>query len=257
MTDYLELERTPGRSAAASLQAADNPGDGGPAFSLQPLVENAIVHAIAPRVEGRPPGGLGPSRRGLLRLEVSDDGPGADEEAIHASPGRVATAARTAAALYGGAARLGSAAVPGGGLRVTLDLPDAAFGGSVNPRSLRAVVVEDEALAVASLREYLEEAPWIQVVGEAADGSEALRLIEAQARTSVFLDVRLPEVSGLEVARRVQHPCALVFTTAYDRFAIAAFELGAIDYLVKPFGRDRSRPRWPVCADRIGHGGNS
>jgi len=105
--------------------------------------------------------------------------------------------------------------------------------------ALRAVVVEDEAPARASLLDYLSAAPWIEVVGEAGDGAAALRLIESTRPDVAFLDVRLPEVSGLEVARRVSHPCALVFTTAYDRFAIAAFELGAIDYLVKPFGRAR------------------
>ena len=55
----------------------------------------------------------------------------------------------------------------------------------------------------------------------------------------LFLDVRLPELSGLEVARRIRHSPEIVFTTAYDRFALAAFELGALDYLLKPFGRDR------------------
>lgn len=104
---------------------------------------------------------------------------------------------------------------------------------------VRALVVEDEAPARQNLREYLAATPWVEVMGEAADGAEALRLIDTLEPDLVFLDVRLPELSGVEVARRMRHSPALVFTTAYDRYAIAAFELGAIDYLVKPFGRER------------------
>ena len=105
--------------------------------------------------------------------------------------------------------------------------------------AIRAVLVEDEAPARENLREYLSDAPWVEVVGEAPDGGEGLRLIDALEPDLVFLDVRLPELSGVEVARRMRHSPAIVFTTAYDRFAISAFELGAIDYLVKPFGRER------------------
>lgn len=105
--------------------------------------------------------------------------------------------------------------------------------------AVRALIVEDEAPARQNLREYLAEVPWVAVVGEAPDGGEALRLLDALEPDLVFLDVRLPELSGLEVARRMRHSPEIVFTTAYDRFAIAAFELGAIDYLVKPFGRER------------------
>lgn len=109
----------------------------------------------------------------------------------------------------------------------------------MRPGTVRALIVEDEAPARQNLREYLAEAPWVEVVGEAADGAEALRMLEALEPDLVFLDVRLPEVSGLEVARRMRQAPGIVFTTAYDRFAIAAFELGAIDYLVKPFGKER------------------
>lgn len=104
---------------------------------------------------------------------------------------------------------------------------------------VRALIVEDEAPARENLREYLAGVSWVDVVGEAVDGAGALRLLDAVEPDLVFLDVRLPEMSGLEVARRMRPSPAIVFTTAYDRFAIAAFELGAIDYLVKPFGRSR------------------
>jgi two-component system LytT family response regulator len=103
----------------------------------------------------------------------------------------------------------------------------------------RALIAEDEAPARESLREYLAAAPAVEIVAEAVDGRTALALADAHAPDLLFLDVRLPELSGLEVARRIRHRAEIVFTTAYDRFAVAAFEIGAIDYLVKPFGRER------------------
>jgi two-component system LytT family response regulator len=109
----------------------------------------------------------------------------------------------------------------------------------LSERRIRALIAEDEAPARDSLREYLAETPWIEVVAEAVDGRSALALIEEHKPDLLFLDVRLPELSGLEVARQMRHPAEIVFTTAYDRFAVAAFEIGAIDYIVKPFGRER------------------
>jgi two-component system, LytTR family, response regulator len=109
----------------------------------------------------------------------------------------------------------------------------------VSAARVRALIAEDEAPARESLREYLAEAPWIEVVAEAVDGRSALALADQHRPDLLFLDVRLPELSGLEVARRIRHPAEIVFTTAYDRFAVAAFEIGAVDYLVKPFGRKR------------------
>ena len=106
---------------------------------------------------------------------------------------------------------------------------------------VRALVVEDEPKARRMLRGFLDEAPWIEVVGEAADGREAVARIEDLKPALVFLDVRLPELSGLEVLERIRHQPEIVFATAYDRYAVAAFELGALDYLVKPFGRERFR----------------
>jgi two-component system LytT family response regulator len=105
--------------------------------------------------------------------------------------------------------------------------------------NVRAVIVEDEPHARASLREYASEIEWLTLVGEAADGNEAVRLIDALAPELVFLDISLPEASGLEVLQRISHTPDVVFTTAHDQHALAAFELGALDYLLKPFGRQR------------------
>jgi two-component system, LytTR family, response regulator len=104
---------------------------------------------------------------------------------------------------------------------------------------LRALVVEDEAHARRNLCEYAQGVEWLTLVGEARDGLEAVRLIDDLKPDLVFLDIALAELSGLEVIQRVRHQPEVVFTTAHDRFALSAFELGAIDYLLKPFGRRR------------------
>jgi two-component system LytT family response regulator len=100
-------------------------------------------------------------------------------------------------------------------------------------------VVEDEPIAREQLRDLLSTVDWIECVGEAADGQSAIAAIDTLRPDLVFLDIEMPELNGLEVLRRIEHDPAVVFTTAYDRFAVAAFELEAIDYLLKPFGRDR------------------
>lgn len=105
--------------------------------------------------------------------------------------------------------------------------------------AVRAVLVEDEPHARDNLREYSAGIEWLAIVGEAGDGAAAVRLIDQLEPELVFLDVCLPELSGLEVIQRIRHRPEIVFTTAYDRFALAAFEVGAIDYLLKPFGRQR------------------
>ncbi len=104
---------------------------------------------------------------------------------------------------------------------------------------IRTVIVEDEPEARRTLRDYVTATPWLELVGEARDGREAIELIDKAAPQLVFLDVKLPETSGLEVVGKVRCQPEIVFTTAYDRYAVTAFELGALDYLVKPFGRER------------------
>jgi len=101
----------------------------------------------------------------------------------------------------------------------------------------------------------MESVDWIELVGEAEDGRAAIRLINKMEPDIAFLDVQMPELTGLEVLENLEHKPAIVFTTAYDRYAAAAFELEAIDYLVKPFGSkrfrsmlDRVKQRLPIHA---------
>jgi two-component system LytT family response regulator len=104
---------------------------------------------------------------------------------------------------------------------------------------ISSLIVEDEPLARKTLREMVSETPWLSLVGEAADGLTAIRAIDELKPELVFLDVNLPELNGLQVLERVSHQPAVVFTTAYDKYALTAFEFDALDYLLKPFGRER------------------
>lgn len=102
-----------------------------------------------------------------------------------------------------------------------------------------AFVADDEPVARTGLRAMLGAFDWVEVVGEAADGESAVRAIEALRPELVFLDVQMPGLLGTEVLRRLERPPFVIFTTAYSEHAVTAFELGAVDYLLKPFGPAR------------------
>jgi DNA-binding LytR/AlgR family response regulator len=115
---------------------------------------------------------------------------------------------------------------------------------SISPRpegrAVRALVVEDEEPLRDELCEALEAAwPALDIVDTAGDGETALRLVELHAPDLVFLDIRIPDPDGLEVARLVGDKVHVVFVTAYDAYALAAFERGAVDYLLKPLQPER------------------
>ena len=99
-----------------------------------------------------------------------------------------------------------------------------------------AVIAEDEPLLRGELRETLASLwPELDIVAEAADGVEAIRAIASQRPDVVFLDIQMPGMTGLDVARVASGRCHVVFVTAYDQHAVAAFEQGAADYVMKPF----------------------
>lgn len=105
------------------------------------------------------------------------------------------------------------------------------------PRS--ALVVDDEPLARLKLKDLLERTPWLRWAGEAANVPAARAAIARLRPDVLFLDISLPGESGLDLANELSGETAVVFTTAFDRYAVDAFDLGATDYLLKPFGRDR------------------
>ena len=102
---------------------------------------------------------------------------------------------------------------------------------------IRALIVDDEPLARQRVRLLLDEEPDVEVIGESEDGFQAVDQIQATKPDLVFLDVQMPEMDGFEVLRRVPEASlpVIIFTTAYDQHALRAFEVNALDYLLKPF----------------------
>lgn len=107
---------------------------------------------------------------------------------------------------------------------------------------VRALIVDDEKLARDEMRFLLEDAEGIEIAGEASGGEEAVSMVAELSPDIVFLDIQMPELDGFGVVRRLiesQHIPLVVFTTAYDQYAIRAFEVNAVDYLLKPVEKDR------------------
>lgn len=116
------------------------------------------------------------------------------------------------------------------------------------------VIADDEPLARRALRGHLEGLEGIGDIHEAGDGWAAIRAVDAVRPHILFLDIVMPGLSGLEVAEQITHRPYIVFTTAYEKYAVTAFEIGALDYLLKPFGRDRVRAVVERGRGAIAHG---
>ncbi len=106
-------------------------------------------------------------------------------------------------------------------------------------RTFTAIVVDDEELARGLLREHLADHPEVEVVAECANGPEAVRAVGEHRPDLLFLDVQMPGLDGFETLELLDPVPAVVFVTAYDRYALRAFEVHAVDYLLKPYSRER------------------
>lgn len=116
-----------------------------------------------------------------------------------------------------------------------------------------AILAEDEQALRDELRQLLRELwPELIVLGEAGTGIEALQLLEKHAPDLMFLDIQMPAMTGLEVALQARGRCHIVFVTAYDAYAVAAFETGALDYVLKPLERERLRLAVDRARQRLG-----
>ena len=104
---------------------------------------------------------------------------------------------------------------------------------------MRAMIVDDEPLARRELRRLLAEFAWIDIVGEAANVGEAAPLIDRLLPELLFLDIQMPGGTGFDLLERLEHLPRVVFTTAYDKHAVRAFEVNAVDYLLKPIEPER------------------
>ncbi|TWF39139.1 LytTR family two component transcriptional regulator [Chitinophaga polysaccharea] len=104
---------------------------------------------------------------------------------------------------------------------------------------IKAVIIDDEPLAREVVKEYLLNFPQIQVVQECNDGFEGLKAIQQQQPDIIFLDIQMPKITGFEMLELVENMPAVIFTTAFEEHAIRAFEVHAVDYLLKPFSSER------------------
>jgi len=104
---------------------------------------------------------------------------------------------------------------------------------------ITAVIVDDEELARAILREYLAGHPEVEIVAECSNGFEAVKAVAELAPDLLFLDIQMPKLNGFEVLELIGKGPAVVFVTAYDQYALRAFEVHAVDYLLKPFTPER------------------
>jgi two-component system, LytTR family, response regulator len=119
---------------------------------------------------------------------------------------------------------------------------------------LRVAIVDDEDLARAVVREYLTAMPDVEIVAECANGFEAVKVVSELQPDVLLLDVQMPKLNGFEVLELVGRDVAVVFVTAYDQYAIRAFEVHAVDYLLKPFSGDRLAAALDRARERLGGG---
>ncbi len=103
----------------------------------------------------------------------------------------------------------------------------------------KVILIDDEPLARSVVKEYLEKFPQLQVVQECGDGFEGVKAIQQHQPDLIFLDIQMPKINGFEMLELIENPPAVIFTTAFDEYALKAFEAHAVDYLLKPFSEER------------------
>ena len=103
----------------------------------------------------------------------------------------------------------------------------------------KVILIDDEPLARSVLAEYLQEHPYLEIVQQCGDGFDGIKAIQQLQPDLVFLDVQMPKINGFEMLELLDNPPSIIFTTAFDEYAIRAFEAHAVDYLLKPFSQER------------------
>lgn len=119
-------------------------------------------------------------------------------------------------------------------------------------QKIRTIIVDDEELARQVLRELIAAHPELEIVAECANGFEAVKAISELRPDLLFLDIQMPKLTGFEVLELAGSGMAVVFTTAYDEYALKAFEVHAVDYLLKPFGADRFESAMRQAREKLG-----
>jgi len=118
---------------------------------------------------------------------------------------------------------------------------------------IKAVIIDDEEPARVLVRSFLENQTGVEIAGEAANGFEGLKLIQAIKPDLVFLDIQMPKISGFEMLELLDEVPQVIFSTAFDEYAIRAFEYNAVDYLLKPYSQERFDQAVGKAVDRIRH----
>jgi len=106
-------------------------------------------------------------------------------------------------------------------------------------KKIRTLIIDDEKLARDIVKNYLGKYPFIELLGECSNGFDAIKMINELSPDLIFLDIQMPKLTGFEMLEIIDNPPAIIFTTAFDQYAIKAFEVNAIDYLLKPFSEER------------------
>ena len=104
---------------------------------------------------------------------------------------------------------------------------------------MKVVIIDDEPLARGIVKEYLKSFSQLEVVAECEDGFEGVKVIAQHQPDLIFLDIQMPKINGFEMLELIDNPPPVIFTTAFDEYAVKAFETHAVDYLLKPFGKER------------------
>jgi len=106
-------------------------------------------------------------------------------------------------------------------------------------KKIKTVIIDDEKLARSVIRNYLKDNPDIEIIDECSNGFEGIKKINELEPDLIFLDIQMPKISGFEMLELIEKPPVIIFTTAFDQFALKAFEVNAADYLLKPFSQHR------------------
>lgn len=115
----------------------------------------------------------------------------------------------------------------------------------------KALIVDDESLARQVVKRYLNDRADIEIAGECSDGFECLKFFSTQKADLLFLDIQMPRITGFELLEVLQEKPQIVFTTAFDAYALKAFEMNAVDYLLKPYSRERFNEAVDKCIERL------
>ena len=226
-----------------------------PPMTLQPLIENSIKYSISPRIEGGQIKVSAQQENGRLTLSVWDDGPGFATDQIAAGHSIDNLSARLKD-MFGNEAEI-CVSCESGGAEVKVSLPAKIRRPRITMDKMRAYLVDDESLALDRLAKLLHASGRVDVVGKTTNPRTAVQFLSSAEVDVVFLDIHMPELNGFEILDRLKNQPPVIFTTAYDQYALKAFEVNSIDYLLKPVDSQHLDRALKKLESRRGNGGQA